>query len=237
MRRALVMVTLALLAALPTLASAGGLDLRIGGYFPQTDSNLFSDASDLYTRHPGQLADGRPPGLERSDWNGLYGGIEYSARLARNVELGFHIDGYGRSLDTSYRDHVRQDDSEIQQTLKLNIVPVGVSLRVVPTGRHAKLAPYVAVGVDAVFYKYEEFGDLVDFSDPSLPISFDSFKSEGVAVGVHGAVGLRVALTADFSLVAEGRYLYSKTDAADDFSNFRIDLSGASATVGLHIRF
>jgi hypothetical protein len=95
----------------------------------------------------------------------------------------------------------------------------------------------VAVGVDAVFYKYEEFGDFVDFFDPSLPIRFDSFKSEGVAAGLHGAAGLRVALGDDFALVAEGRYLYSKTDAGDDFSNFRIDLSGASATVGLHIRF
>jgi opacity protein-like surface antigen len=238
MRRVLVVVTLALLAVSPALASAGSLDLRIGGFFPQTDSNLFTDDSDLYTRQPTLLgASGRPPGLSRSDWNGLYGGIEYSAQLARNVELGFHVDGYGRSLDTSYRDHTRQDGSEIQQTLRLNVVPLGVSVRLVPGGRHAALAPYVAVGVDAVFYKYEEFGDFIDFFDSSLPIRSDSFRSEGVAAGVHGAAGLRVALGDDFALVAEGRYLYSKTDAGGDFRNYRIDLSGASATLGLHIRF
>ena len=121
---------------------------------------------------------------------------------------------------------------------------MGVTLRVVPTSRKAKFAPYLAVGVDAVFWRYEEFGEFVDFGDPDLPIIADSFEASSVQGGLHGAAGFRVALSPDFSLTAEGRYLWAPLEEmGDDFSPNEpglineIDLSGFSVTVGLHIRF
>jgi hypothetical protein len=234
-QRAMAVLTLALVAAVPASARAGGLDLRLGAFFPSGNSNLFDDDNQLY------LHNGHP--VTKSDFKGIYGGLEYNARLARNVEIGFSVDGYGRSLDTSYRDHVTQNGDEIRQTLQLNIVPVGVSIRIVPTNRRAPLAPYLAVGADLVFWNYEEFGDFVAFQDPALPIVPDHFKSSGVTPGVHVAVGLRIALNRDFSLVGEGRYLWAKADMGGDFAptqpglGNRIDLGGASATLGIHIRF
>jgi hypothetical protein len=235
-QRAIAVLTLALVAVVPASARAGGLDLRLGAFFPSGNSNLFDDDNQLY------LHNGHP--VTKSDFNGIYGGLEYNARLARNVEIGFSVDGYGRSLDTSYRDFVSPTGDEIRQTLKLNIVPVGVSIRIVPTNRRAAVAPYIAVGADLVFWNYEEFGDFVDFSAPApQPIVPDHFKSSGVAPGAHVAVGVRVALTRDFSLVGEGRYLWAKADMGGDFAatqpglGNRIDLGGASATLGFHLRF
>lgn len=235
MRRAIGVVTLGLLAALPGGAFAAGFDVRVGGFFPRAESNLFRDPAtrdgdfDIYR-------------VGKSDLRGATGGVELSMRLARNVELGFFIDGYGRSVDSSYRDYTRDDGSEIRQTLKLDVVPVGVSLRLVPTGHHVRIAPYVAVGADLFFWNYEEVGDFIDFGDASLPIVPDHFKSDGVTPGVHAAGGVRVALSHDIAAVGEVRYQLAKEkDMGGDFfratNKTQLDLSGASATIGIHVRF
>ena len=44
-------------------------------------------------------------------------------------------------------------------------------------------------------------------------------------------------LNSDFSLTGEFRYQWAETDMDDDFSLNRLDLSGASVTVGVHLRF
>src|SRR5258708_16191877 len=151
--------TLAVVAAVPASARAGGLDLRLGALFPSGNSNLFDDDNQLY------LHNGHP--VTKSDFKGIYGGLEYNARLARNVEIGFSVDGYGRSLDTSYRDFVSPSGDEIRQTLKLNIVPIGISIRIVPTSRRAALAPYIAVGADLAIWTYKRIAALLHFSAPA----------------------------------------------------------------------
>jgi opacity protein-like surface antigen len=154
-----------------------------------------------------------------------------------------YVDGYGRTIDTSYRDFVRPDGSEIFQSLKLNMVPVGVSLRVVPTSKRARVAPYVGGGVDAIYWKYEEFGDFIDFFDPDYTIYADHFRSDGWAFGAHVMGGVRVYVNRDFAIVGEGRYQWAEKDMGEDFAPNepglvnRIDLTGATFTVGVHIRF
>jgi hypothetical protein len=223
-KRPIAVIILGLLALPAATARAGSLDARVGAFFPRAESNLFDDDAELYT-------------VENSDWRGISGGIEYSGRLVPNVEFGLHLDGYGRTVHTSYRDFVRESGREITQSLKLNIVPLGLSVRLVPTSRRASFAPYVAAGVDLYYWRYEEFGDFVDFDDPDLPVIGDAFVSEGVAPGFHVAAGLRVPLNRDFSLTGEVRYNIAKDDMGDDFRGNRIDLGGVNATLGVHIRF
>jgi len=225
----------ALVLAVPASASAGNLTIRAGGFFPRAESNLFDDISDLYTREGS--GDEQPPGIQKSDWAGFTGGIAYFSKVAPNVELGVSVDGYGRQIDTSYRNYTRPDGSEVQQTLRLRMVPIGLSVRFGPTSRRARLAPYLEVGGDAISYKYEAFGDFIDFFDPDLAILADSFVSEGFGFGFHVAGGLKVPINPDFSIVGEGRYQRAKHQMADDFRNNEIDLGGWSATVGFNIRF
>lgn len=212
------------LAAAPERASASGLDLRAGAFFPRADSNIFDDTEELF-------------GTDKDDWIGFTGGAEYSFGIADHVELGFHVDGYGRELDTTYVDFERPDGQLIFQTLKLTIVPVGATLRFVANPSRGALTPYAGVGVDAVYYEYEQFGDFIDFFDDDLPIRSDFFEDDGTAFGFHVAAGVRIPFGDDFSLVAEGRYLWAKTDMSDDFRLNEIDLSGPSATLGINLRF
>jgi hypothetical protein len=101
----------------------------------------------------------------------------------------------------------------------------------------------VGAGLDAVFYTYEEEGSFIDFFDPSYPIIDDHMRAHGVTLGGHVVGGLRVYLNRDFALVGEGRYLWAKHEMGGDFAPNepdlvnRIDLGGASFTLGLHLRF
>ena len=231
-RRAMAILTLAVLAALPATARASSLELRIGGFFPRADSNLFRDDSDLYT-------------VTKSDWQGVYGGAEFSFTPSDHIELGISLDGYGRRVDTNYRDYTRESGAEILQSLRLTLVPLGATLRFLPADRYATISPYVGIGPDLVFYKYEEFGDFIDFQSPApgLDIVSDHFRSDGARPGFHVTGGLRVRLGHDFSVLGEGRYQWAKGTLGDDFSAqpgqdaLRLDMSGWSAVVGLSIRF
>lgn len=228
MRRATVVATVLSVGALASTAEAGSLDLRGGAFFPRAESNLFYDDAELYVRN------GQP--LEKSDWVNAIGGLQYNQEIGSLVELGFSIDFFQRTLQTSYRDFVTSNDREILQTLQLNMVPMGVQVRIGPT-RRGHVSPYVAVGGDLVYYEYEEWGDFVDFDDPRNTIVGDSFVSQGVAPGFHVAGGIRVPVSDDFSINAEGRYQWAEDDMGDDFRGNRIDLTGASVTVGLNLRF
>ena len=216
-------LVLGLLMALPQNASASGAELRLGGFMPSADSNLFDDDDDLY-------------GTEDKDWRGFTGGFEFSFDMGPNVELGLHVDGYGRQRSTSYREFTHSDGGEIRQELKLSTVPVGASLRLLPAGKRAAISPYVAAGIDVVGYKYEEFGEFIDFRG-DFDILDDAFIDEGAAFGFHAAAGVRVRVNYDWSITGEVRYLNAKTDMGDDFSGNRIDLGGMSATLGVNIRF
>jgi hypothetical protein len=238
-RRATLSLTLmAGLVAAAGSASAGGLDVRIGGFFPRGNDTLFADLNSLYTPDGDQNH-----GVRARDFRGVFGGIEYNTLIVPHLELGVHLDAYGKTLETSYRDYTREEDVEIQQRLKLSIVPLGATLRVIPTGKNSPVAPYLGVGIDAIFYSYKEYGDLIDFFDPELTIYDDEIQATGAALGVHAVAGLRVYLNRDVAIVGEGRYQWAKKDMGDDFAPNepglvnRIDLSGASFTIGLHVRF
>lgn len=224
MRRiALAAFASAVLLAPAAPAAAQGLDLRVGAYFPRADSNLFRDDEILYT-------------VSKSDWTGVFGGVEYSHRLGEKVELGVSLDYYEREIDTAYRDYVDGRGNDILQTLRLEMVPIGVTVKFVPGDRYSAVQPYLGVGVDLVAYTYEEFGEFIDF-DGRFDIYDDAFVSESVTFGLHAVAGLRVPFGDDFALALEGRYLWAKDDMPDDFRGNKIDLSGASATIGLHVRF
>ncbi len=237
MRRATLTLTLlVMIVAAASRAGAAGFDARIGGYFPRGDETLFQDDRSLYF-------------VEKSDFYGVYGGVEFNQVLMNNVELGISLDGYGRTTDTSYRNYVRPDGSEIRQSLKFSQIPLGVTIRFLPTGKRNKIVPYIGGGVDAVFWNYEEFGDFIDFQSPDCdtdlgcPVVPDHFHSHGTAFGYHAVGGVRVYLNRDFAIVGEGRYQWGKDDMGEDFAPTApglvntIDVSGASFTVGVHVRF
>ena len=241
MRRAALVPTLLWIVLAGVDAGAQGLDLRIGGFLPRArdcgipsnvpaEYTLFQDVCELYA-------------VDANAFDGVYGGIEYNHVVMPNVELAIHVDGSSKTVDTFYRDYERPNGTNILQSLRLQTVPVGLTVRFVPTSKRARIAPFIGGGVDAVFYEYEEFGDFIDFFDADLPIYADAFVDNGVAFGLHALGGIRFYINRDFAIVGEGRYQWAGADMGEDFApqepGFvnRIDLSGWTWTVGLHVRF
>jgi opacity protein-like surface antigen len=218
-----IILGIGLMLSAPASTFASGIELRLGGFGPRGHSNLFDDVDELFA-------------VGRNDFRGFTGGIEYSLGVGDHVEVGFHLDGYGRTVTSSYRDFEHEDGSPIFQDLRLNIVPLGATLRFLPAGRRARFSPYLAAGADVFFYKYEEQGDFIDFFADN-EIFADAFVSEGAAGGFHVAAGLRVPVSHDFSLTGEVRYQQARTRMSDDFSQNELDLSGTSVTLGVHLRF
>ncbi len=241
MRRVILSLTLpALLMAGASRASAGGFDLRLGAFFPRGHESLFQDLNSLYT----PIGATNLRGVEPKDFIGVFGGGEFNAVVAHNLEVGLSFDASGRSVDTSYRDYTRPDGSEIQQHLHFSTYPLGLSFRFIPTSKSVHVAPFIGGGVDAIFYHYEEVGDFIDFFDPTLAIKSDAFHDDGTAFGLHALGGVRWYINRDFAVVLEGRYQWAKKDMGHDFAPNpesglvnTIDLSGASATLGVHVRF
>jgi hypothetical protein len=230
MRRvmAAVLVTWALGSA---SAFAGNLELRLGGFFPKADSLLFQDNNELF-----RLEDSAT-GVKKSDWAGFTGGLEYSWRTSGPLEIGVHLDAYSRTLDTAYVKYKRASGGPIFQTLRLDTVPLGATARFVTGDKHSRFQLYAGVGADLVFWEYTEDGSFIDFGNDFEIVEFDEFKSHGASPALHGVAGLRVGLNEDILFTAEGKYLKAvEQDMGEDFNN-RIDVSGASVTVGVHVRF
>ena len=243
MRRPLLALATVVAVSLAPPAQAGSLDLRLGAFFPRADSrsldennfDLFRDVATLYA----ESKDGRP--VSKSDWVGFLGGAQYNFKLARYLEMGVGLDGYSRTIDTEYLDYERDNGRPIRQALKLEIVPISVELRLTTTKRYARFAPFIGAGVDLFYWKYEEFGEFIKFSDSTLPVIEDSFIADGVTPGMHLSGGIRFGVTDDIGVTAQGRYQWGSTNMGkgfrDDFPNNKLDLSGATVTVGMNIRF
>ena len=212
------------LMGLPAEVRASGIELRIGGFLPRVDSILFADSMTLYT-------------VEKKDFIGGFGGAEFTANLHPNVELGLSIEGYAREIPTVYRDYVRPSGLEIQQTLKFETVPVSAIVRLVPSGRYRKVTPYVGGGISANFWKYEEWGDFIDFAAKGQPVSFDSFKSTGATFGPMANAGVRYRLNSDLQITADYRHFWGKEIMGGDFRPNEIDVSGDAITIGVRLIF
>jgi hypothetical protein len=238
MRRVIHLVICGAAVLLPAVASADGFEVRAGAFFPNTGKrtsadcktgcNLFGDLEELF-------------GVAKKDgWAGATGGIEFNKSVASTVELGLHIDGYSRRRWTHYVGN--EVPRGLEQKMDYTFVPIGVSVRLIPTGKRSAVAPYVAAGIDMVIWDFREHGDFYDFT--SGDVNHARLKASGVTPGLHVAAGVRVPLSYDFALTGEARYLWtSKVAMGGDFVNgdgqsiYDIQPGGVSATLGLNMRF
>jgi hypothetical protein len=87
-----------------------------------------------------------------------------------------------------------------------------------------------------MWYEFLQAGDFVDFQ--TLDVFPDRFESSGWAPAGQAMLGFELSLTTRLGLSAEARYTLAKARLSSDFQGFDpIDLSGASATMGVALRF
>jgi len=168
------------------------------------------------------------------DFNGASIGADYLVGFGEFFEVGAGIGYTSRAVDTIYGDYVRPDGTEIEQQLKLRVVPMSATVRVLPLGRASAFQPYIGGGIGIHNWRYSETGDFVDFSLPGQPIFRESYTASGTSVGPVAVFGLRFPV-GNATIGGEMRYQKAEGDLDErDFLGPKIDLGGFhySATVG-----
>ena len=176
---------------------------------------------------------------ELSDFNSASIGAEWLVPLGQYLEAGAGI-GFSRSsVPSIYDKFIDTDGSEIEQDLKLRIVPVAFTVRVVPLGQRSSVQPYFGAGLGVFNWRYSESGEFVDFARGNA-IFREQYVASGSETGPIVLGGVRFAgdtMTGG----AEIRYQSADAPLGSAFGstrpNPRIDLGGWTYLFNIGVRF
>ena len=209
-----------------TLTVRGGLGHATAG------SDIFSFTTEQLT-------------VGRGDFSGFSGGADVGIRVAPRIDVVLGAAYTGRTTASEFRDWVDDDDLPIEQTTRFERVPVTASLKayLLPRGRSigrfawlpARVAPFLGAGGGAMWYRFRQEGDFVDFE--TREVFSDRLESTGWAPTVQALGGADLSLSPRVALTGEARYGWARANLDSAFDEFDpIDLSGFSATLGITIR-
>jgi hypothetical protein len=218
-------------SARPVGAQEQTLNLSLG-FFAVRGEDARVDG-DVLNRNRNVLA------FDVGDFNGASIGGEWLVPLGEYVEAGAGVGFSRRTVNSVYERFRDRDGSEIEQNLRVRIVPVAFTLRVVPLGHRSAVQPYVGGGLGLFAWRYSESGEFVDFQRGNA-IFRDQFVASGSETGPIVLGGLRFAGDA-LSSGFEIRYQGADAPLGRPFSTFlrdpRIDLGGWTYQVTLGWRF
>ncbi|MBW3631031.1 MAG: hypothetical protein KY464_17300, partial [Gemmatimonadetes bacterium] len=169
-------------------------------------------------------------------------GLNVTPRV--QVVLGTAYSGTEKSSE--YRDWVDNKDRPIEQTTTFERIPATASVKAYinspgnAVGRFAwvpsRYAPYVGAGGGGMWYRFRQEGDF--FNSETFVVRSDLLESKGWTRTAHGFAGVDLSLSPRLAITTEGRYDWGEARLDPRaFEGFEpIDLSGLSATVGIHIR-
>ncbi len=226
---ALTVFTLSAMAAVP--AQADVLFGLTGGYVA-VKSESSRDTEDVLYQNRGFLA------FDIDEFNGGTIGGEFLVGAGRFVEVGVGAAYYEQSVSSVYLDYVNVNGREIQQEMKLRVIPMSATARIFPFGRDQGVQPYVGGGVAVLNWKYTESGEFVDFNNRN-EVFRDTFTDDGNETTAVFVGGVRFALSDAVLLGAEFRYQggTAELDPAKGFAGSELDLGAYITQATLHIRF
>ena len=168
------------------------------------------------------------------DFNGASVGAEWLIPIGDYFEAGAGLGFYRRTVPSVYADFVNDDGSEIEQDLRLRIIPLTATIRVLPLSRKSGVQPFFGVGLGLFNWRYSESGEFVDFRDNSIFRA--SYVADGNDVGPVAFGGLRFAGDS-FSAGGEIRYQRAEGDLDNRFAGNKIDLGGWTYQFTFGFRF
>jgi outer membrane protein W len=221
------LVTVSLLSASTASAQQQSLSFSLG-YFTVRGEDARVEGDVLVENREVYLFD-------FDDFNTVSMGFEYLYGFGDYLEAGAGLGFSSRGVDTIYEDYVRPDGSEIEQQLKLRVIPISLTARILPLGRAGIFQPYVGGGIGIYNWRYSETGDFIDFTLPGRPVFRESYAQSGTSVGPVAVFGARFPIG---NVTIGGEVRYQKAEGELDTTDFfgpKIDLGGFhySATVGV----
>ena len=168
------------------------------------------------------------------DFNSASIGGEWLIPVGRYIEAGAGLSFTRRTVPTVYTKFVNANNSEIDQDLRLRMVPVAFTFRVLPLGQDVGFQPYLGGGLGVINWRYSESGQFVDTRDRS--IFNNSYAASGTETGPVAMGGIRFAgdtLASGFEI----RYQAAEADLPPPFAGTKIDLGGWSYLFTVGMRF
>ena len=218
----------------PDASAQQSVNFLIGGFTPRAidarpdEDVLVQNGIFLSTAN-------RVRGIDIAQFNRVTVGGEWLFALTPNVEGGLGIGFYQRAVPTVYTDLVNRNGTDIEQTLKLRIVPFTATVRLLPFGNTRPVQPYVGAGVGAYRWRYSETGQFVDPQNIVFP---------GTFVGSGGATGPIILGGVRFPIGSAGVGFEIRHQSAQGtlptnqgFAGTKIDLGGYNYLLTMNFRF
>jgi len=168
------------------------------------------------------------------DFNGGSIGGEWLVPVGRYIEAGAGLAFTRRTVPSIYTRFVNRDGSNIDQDLRIRMVPAAFTFRLLPLGQDRGFQPYVGGGLDVIAWRYSESGEFLDTRDNT--IFNNSYVASGTETGPVAMGGIRFAgdtAAAGF----EFRYQGAEADLPAPFAGEKIDLGGWSYLFTVGMRF
>jgi hypothetical protein len=169
------------------------------------------------------------------DFDSASVGGEWLVPLGKFLEGGIGVSYTQQTVPSVYQDFVDSDGTEVDQDLKLRMVPITFSVRFLPLGQRTGFQPYIGGGIGVIPWRYSETGEFIDFGAGNA-IFRDSFVASGTNAGPVVLGGIRAAgrsATAGFEI----RYQKAEGDLPVDFAGSKIDLGGWTYNFTVGVRF
>jgi hypothetical protein len=172
-----------------------------------------------------------------SDFNGGSIGAEWLYGFGDYFEAGAGIGFSQRTVPSVYEFLEAADGGEIEQDLKLRMVPFTATVRFIPTGRRSSIQPYVGAGLGLISWRYTETGSFVDIE--TSDIFRASYEDSGTEVVPIILGGVKAPVGDVFSIGGEVRWQRGDAELSEDvdFVGDRIDLGGITYQAVFHFRF
>jgi len=228
MRRILLVFAIVAAVMTPSIASAQqSLNFSVGGFVPRGEDGRSRD--DVLVNNLDFLA------FNIKDFSGAAVGAEWLAALGNNFEAGLGAGFYARTVPAVYLDFVNANGTEIEQDIKLRVVPFTATVRFLPMGHHNGVEPYIGAGVGVLAWRYSETGQ---FLATDRSIFRDSFVTNGTATGPVILGGIRIPV-GSWGLGFEARHQSAEGNipSDQDFAGTKIDLGGFTYNFTVHVRF
>jgi opacity protein-like surface antigen len=202
------------------------------GYFALRGEDSRADGDVLLA----DLSDIEPLAFEVDDFNGFTFGGEWLFPLGEYLEGGVGVGFYQRGVDSVYDDVVSENGAEIEQELKLRVIPMSATVRFLPAGR-GSVQPYIGAGIGAFNWRYSEVGEFVDTFDYSIFRA--RYVADGTTVGPVILGGIRFPVADVWTVGGEFRWQKAEGefDEDSDLLGDRIDLGGWSTNFTFALRF
>jgi hypothetical protein len=208
-------------------AAQQSLNFYVGGFTPRAEDAR--DRNDVLNQNLNFLV------FNIKDFNGATAGGEWLIGFGNNLEGSLGVGIYSRTVPTFYQRFTNSNGSEIEQDLKLRVVPFTATVRFLPMGRHNGIEPYIGAGVGILNYRYSESGQ---FLATDRSIFRGTFVGSGTATGPVVLGGVRIPV-GSWGFGGEIRYQSAVGDlpADQDFAGSKIDLGGFNYLFTLNVRF